>query len=87
MEVRFANPQLRAAAHRPWCVDSLPAEVTKELEMIVFWIEHAEGEIDLIAFPGSTDEGGIKSFEICGSYCLQYEFENGVITFLDLWCK
>jgi len=87
MDVRFAQPQLEAIALRLGPSDRLPAEVIRALQMVVFWLGQAVEDMDISAFSASTDEGGITSFDICGNYCLEYDFTDGVITFLDLWCK
>jgi hypothetical protein len=86
-DVRIPDPHLADLAHGRATTAGLPAEVVKEVQMLVFWLENAVGEHDLTAFPGFTKEGGMQSIDICGSHCLALAVQGGVITLQALRCK
>ncbi len=84
--VRITSIQLDDIAHGRGSCDYLPPEVVREVQVIVFWFENASGDADPNPFASTKDEGGTKSFDLPGTYCLPYDWRDGVITLGDPMC-
>jgi hypothetical protein len=87
MEVRFAQPFLESVACGRGSSANLPDEVTREIQMIVFWLEQSTDPGDIAAFVGAKEEGGKEVLQLSGGYRLHYDLEEDLITFTDLLCK
>jgi hypothetical protein len=86
METRFTRPLIESIALGRCSPEDLPREVIREVQMIVFWVKRAVGEVDASAF-SIVREGGSQAFQLSDGYRLHFEIEEDLITFTDLLCK